>query len=98
MHYASIPNSSVWIPELVDKARTLKVNAGHEPGTDLGPVVSRAAKERVLGLIESGIEQGATLALDGRDVKVKGYEKGTFVGPTIFTNVTTEMEIYRQER
>ncbi|MFL9965237.1 CoA-acylating methylmalonate-semialdehyde dehydrogenase [Paraburkholderia sediminicola] len=86
-----------WLPELVAKAKTLKVNAGNEPGTDIGPVVSRAAKQRILGLIEAGVKEGATLALDGRDVKVPGYEQGNFIGPTIFTDVTTEMEIYRTE-
>ncbi|TDV11468.1 CoA-acylating methylmalonate-semialdehyde dehydrogenase [Paraburkholderia caballeronis] len=86
-----------WLPELVEKARALKVNAGHEPGTDIGPVVSRAAKQRILGLIDSGVKQGATLALDGRDVSVKGYEQGNFIGPTVFTDVTASMDIYRNE-
>jgi malonate-semialdehyde dehydrogenase (acetylating)/methylmalonate-semialdehyde dehydrogenase len=86
-----------WVPDLIAKAKTLKVNAGNEPKTDIGPVVSRAAKQRILGLIETGVKEGATLALDGRDVKVPGYEQGNFIGPTVFTNVTTEMEIYRQE-
>ncbi|MFX1675262.1 CoA-acylating methylmalonate-semialdehyde dehydrogenase [Paraburkholderia sp. A2WS-5] len=86
-----------WVPELVEKAKTLKVNAGNEPKTDVGPVVSRAAKARILGLIESGVKQGATLALDGRDVKVPGYENGNFVGPTVFTNVKTDMDIYTNE-
>jgi malonate-semialdehyde dehydrogenase (acetylating) / methylmalonate-semialdehyde dehydrogenase len=89
--------SKGWLPDLVERARTLKVNAGHEPKTDVGPVVSRAAKARVLGLIESGVKQGATLALDGRDVKVPGYEDGNFVGPTIFTDVTPDMDIYTNE-
>ncbi|MGF6648269.1 CoA-acylating methylmalonate-semialdehyde dehydrogenase [Paraburkholderia sp. GAS82] len=89
--------SQQWLPDLVEKAKTLKVNAGNEAGTDIGPVVSRAAKQRILGLIEAGVKEGATLALDGRDVKVAGYEEGNFIGPTIFTDVTTEMEIYRTE-
>ena len=89
--------SQQWLPDLVEKAKTLKVNAGHEAGTDIGPLVSRAAKQRVLGLIESGVKAGATLALDGRAVKVHGYEDGNFIGPTIFTDVTTDMEIYRTE-
>jgi malonate-semialdehyde dehydrogenase (acetylating)/methylmalonate-semialdehyde dehydrogenase len=86
-----------WLPDLVAKAKTLKVNAGNEPNTDIGPVVSRAAKQRILGLIETGVKEGATLALDGRGVKVPGYEQGNFIGPTVFSDVTTEMEIYRQE-
>jgi malonate-semialdehyde dehydrogenase (acetylating)/methylmalonate-semialdehyde dehydrogenase len=86
-----------WIPELVEKARGLKVNAGTEPGTDVGPVVSRAAKERVTGLIASGVEEGAELLLDGRDVKVPGYEQGNFIGPTVFAKVTPQMRIYTTE-
>ncbi len=86
-----------WLPDLVAKARTLQVSAGAEPGVDLGPVVSRAAKERVLGLIEAGVQAGATLALDGRGIVVKGYEQGNFIGPTIFTDVTTDMSIYTTE-
>lgn len=86
-----------WVPDLVEKARALKVNAGVEPGTDVGPVVSRAARQRILGLIESGVQQGATLALDGRDVRVAGYADGNFIGPTVFTDVTTGMDIYRNE-
>lgn len=86
-----------WVPDLIAKAKTLKVNAGVEPGTDVGPVVSRAAKQRILSLIESGVQQGAKLVLDGRNVQVKGYEDGNFVGPTIFTDVKTDMDIYTNE-
>ncbi len=86
-----------WIPELVAKAKTLKVSAGVEKGTDVGPVVSCAAKDRVQGLIERGIADGATLELDGRNPVVAGYEKGNFVGPTVFSGVKPGMSIYEQE-
>ncbi|WP_074382796.1 CoA-acylating methylmalonate-semialdehyde dehydrogenase [Acinetobacter pseudolwoffii] len=86
-----------WVDELVAKTKTLKVNAGHEPNTDVGPVISTRAKARVIDLINSGVEQGAELLLDGRDVNVPGYEKGNFVGPTIFNQVTTDMRIYQEE-
>ena len=86
-----------WIPELVAKAKTLKVNGGTEKGTDVGPLVSCAALARVEGLIERGIADGATLELDGRKPVVPGYEKGNFVGPTIFSNVKPGMAIYDQE-
>jgi malonate-semialdehyde dehydrogenase (acetylating)/methylmalonate-semialdehyde dehydrogenase len=86
-----------WLPELKAKAEQLKVNAGSEPGTDVGPLISKRARERVLGLIESGVAEGATLLLDGRDVQVPGYEQGNFVGPTLFSGVTTEMRIYTEE-
>jgi malonate-semialdehyde dehydrogenase (acetylating)/methylmalonate-semialdehyde dehydrogenase len=66
-------------------------------GTDVGPVISKRAKARILELIESGIKEGAKLELDGRDIKVPGYEQGNFVGPTLFSGVTTDMQIYTQE-
>src|SRR3979490_1031153 len=86
-----------WIPDIVAKAKTLKVNGGSEKGTDLGPVVSKNAKNRILGLVEEGIKEGAKLELDGRAVKVPNYEKGNFIGPTIFSGVTTGMTIYTTE-
>jgi malonate-semialdehyde dehydrogenase (acetylating)/methylmalonate-semialdehyde dehydrogenase len=82
---------------LVAKAKTLKVNAGSEPGTDVGPVVSRGAKARILSLIDAGVKEGAKLELDGRDVKVPGYEHGNFVGPTLFSGVTTDMRSTRRK-
>ena len=92
-----VGESKQWVQELVEKAKILKVNAGHEPNTDIGPVISQRAKARVIDLINSGVEQGAELLLDGRDVQVKGYESGNFVGATIFNGVTTDMRIYKEE-
>ncbi|MGL6203979.1 MAG: CoA-acylating methylmalonate-semialdehyde dehydrogenase [Giesbergeria sp.] len=86
-----------WIPDLVAKAKTLKVSGGTEKGTDVGPVISCAALSRIEGLIERGIADGATLELDGRKPQVPGYEKGNFVGPTIFSGVKPGMAIYDQE-
>jgi malonate-semialdehyde dehydrogenase (acetylating)/methylmalonate-semialdehyde dehydrogenase len=92
-----VGDAQQWIPDFVSKAKGLKVNAGVEKGTDVGPVVSKNAKNRILGLIEEGINAGATLELDGRGIKVAGYEKGNFVGPTIFSGVTPDMTIYTTE-
>ncbi|MDO1496581.1 CoA-acylating methylmalonate-semialdehyde dehydrogenase [Pseudomonas putida] len=86
-----------WLPELIKKAKTLKISGGTEAGADIGPVVSCAALDRISGLIAKGESEGARLVLDGRNPQVAGYEKGNFVGPTIFTDVTTEMTIYREE-
>ena len=86
-----------WIPDLVAKAKTLKISGGAEKGTDVGPVISCAALSRIEGLIERGIADGATLELDGRKPTVPGYEKGNFVGPTIFSGVKPGMVIYDQE-
>jgi malonate-semialdehyde dehydrogenase (acetylating)/methylmalonate-semialdehyde dehydrogenase len=86
-----------WIPEIVEKSSILKVGPGTDRRADFGPLVSKAAKDRVVKLIESGVAQGAKLLLDGRNIKVEGYEKGNFVGPTIFSDVSIEMDIYQQE-
>ncbi len=87
-----------WIPELIAKTRTLKVNGGTEAGTDIGPVISCAAKSRVESLIEQGVKEGAKLELDGRAPSLDGrYAKGNFVGPTIFSGVKPGMTIYDQE-
>ncbi len=86
-----------WIPELAAKARGLKVNAGTVSGTDVGPVISCAARERIEALIASGIEQGATLELDGRNPQVPGFAHGNFVGPTLFSGVKPGMRIYDEE-
>ena len=86
-----------WLPELKALAQKLKVNAGSEPGTDVGPVISKRAKARILELIESGVQQGAKLELDGRGISVPGFEQGNFVGPTLFSGVTTDMRIYTEE-
>jgi malonate-semialdehyde dehydrogenase (acetylating)/methylmalonate-semialdehyde dehydrogenase len=86
-----------WIPDLVEKARELKVNAGTEKGTDLGPLISLSARERVVRLIQQGVTEGARLELDGRSPSIPAYPKGNFVGPTIFSGVTPDMAIYTQE-
>jgi malonate-semialdehyde dehydrogenase (acetylating)/methylmalonate-semialdehyde dehydrogenase len=86
-----------WVPELVERAKKLKVNVGADRDADLGPLVSPAAKKRVEGLIDKGVKEGATLLLDGRGVNVSGYEKGNFVGPTIFADVKAGMSVYDEE-
>ncbi|TBW11255.1 CoA-acylating methylmalonate-semialdehyde dehydrogenase [Azotobacter chroococcum] len=92
-----VGEARAWLPELVEKAKTLKVGAGSEPGTDVGPLISCAALDRVGGLIERGVREGARLELDGRNPTVAGYAQGNFVGPTIFSGVTADMSIYREE-
>jgi len=92
-----VGESQKWIPELVERTQKLTVDAGNKPGTDVGPVISSAAKERVERLIQSGIDQGAKCVLDGRGITVKGCEGGNFVGPTILAEVTPDMECYTEE-
>ena len=86
-----------WIPDLVAKAKTLKVGAGTEKGVDLAALISKSAKARVVGMIEKGVQEGAKLELDGRALTVSGYEQGNFVGPTILSEVTPDMEVYKTE-
>jgi len=86
------------IEKLVPRIEKLKVGpytAGND--VDMGPVVTREAKERILGLIESGVEQGAELVVDNRNFSLQGYEDGFFVGPHLFDRVTPDMDIYQQE-
>ncbi|SEQ36030.1 CoA-acylating methylmalonate-semialdehyde dehydrogenase [Giesbergeria anulus] len=92
-----VGESQQWTAELVAKAQTLKVSGGTEKGTDVGPVISRAALSRIEGLIERGVADGATLELDGRKPVVPGFEDGNFVGPTIFSGVQPGMAVYDQE-
>eukprot|EP00948_MAST-09A_sp_MAST-9A-sp1_P002283 g2283.t1 len=86
-----------WIPDIVEAAKGLKCGPGHEESTDVGPVITPQSKERILRLIESGVKDGCGIPLDGREVKVPGYESGNFVGPTILTNCTADMECYKEE-
>ena len=86
-----------WIPDIVAKAKTLKVNAGIEAGTDVGPVISTQAKQRIESHIAMGVEEGAKLELDGRNPSIPGYEKGNFIAPTIFSGVQPHHHIYKTE-
>jgi malonate-semialdehyde dehydrogenase (acetylating)/methylmalonate-semialdehyde dehydrogenase len=92
-----VGEARAWLPEIVDLAQKLLVGPGTNRKVDVGPLVSPQAQQRVIKLIDSGVEQGATLLVDGRNCKVDGYPDGNFVGPTLFTNVTTDMDIYTQE-
>jgi malonate-semialdehyde dehydrogenase (acetylating)/methylmalonate-semialdehyde dehydrogenase len=92
-----VGEAGTWVQDLVKTAKTLKINAGTEPGTDVGPVISCASRERVQALIDRGIADGAVLELDGRNPSVPGYEQGNFVGPTIFSGVKPGMSVYDQE-
>jgi malonate-semialdehyde dehydrogenase (acetylating)/methylmalonate-semialdehyde dehydrogenase len=80
-----------------DRARAVKVGSGRESASEMGPVVTREAQQRILGLIDSGEKQGASIAVDGRGLVVPGYENGFFVGPTVIDEVSTDMDVYQQE-
>lgn len=81
---------------LVEAASKIRVGYGLDEGVQMGPVVSKRHMERVLGYIENGVQEGAKLILDGRNIKVEGYP-GWFIGPTIFDKVKPDMVIANDE-
>jgi malonate-semialdehyde dehydrogenase (acetylating)/methylmalonate-semialdehyde dehydrogenase len=82
---------------LARKAGEVVVGSGRDPKSEMGPVVTAAAKDRIETLIGTGEQQGAKLLVDGRGVKVAGFEDGFFVGPTLIDQVSTEMDVYTEE-
>ena len=86
-----------FVAMLKEKAMNLKVGCAYDPQTVLGPVVSAAHRDKVCAWIQKGVDEGAQLVLDGRGIKVPGYENGYFVGPTIFDHVKPEMTIGNRE-
>jgi malonate-semialdehyde dehydrogenase (acetylating)/methylmalonate-semialdehyde dehydrogenase len=85
------------IDTVLERAGRLRTGPGLDPSSDMGPLVTGAARDKVTGLIETGVNEGAKLVLDGRDVQVEGHGEGFYVGPTLFDEVKTHMEIYKQE-
>ncbi|KAG0636501.1 Aldehyde/histidinol dehydrogenase [Tuber brumale] len=86
-----------WLSDVVEQAKRLKVNAGFEEGADLGPVISKHSKERIESLVQSAVDDGATLLLDGRGYKPEKYPNGNFIAPTIISNVKPHMKCYTEE-
>ncbi|KRB84073.1 methylmalonate-semialdehyde dehydrogenase [Sphingomonas sp. Root710] len=85
------------IERLEPKIRMLKVGPGTEAEAEMGPLVTREHADKVLGYINTGVAEGAKLVVDGRDLNIQGYEKGFFVGGTLFDHVSPSMRIYREE-
>ena len=82
---------------LIPRLAALKIGPGDQAQVDMGPLISQAAHDRIRGLINSGVQAGAELVVDGRDYKPQGYEEGFFMGGSLFDHVRPEMEIYTQE-
>nr|WP_092068634.1 CoA-acylating methylmalonate-semialdehyde dehydrogenase [Dendrosporobacter quercicolus]NSL47170.1 CoA-acylating methylmalonate-semialdehyde dehydrogenase [Dendrosporobacter quercicolus DSM 1736]SDL79024.1 malonate-semialdehyde dehydrogenase (acetylating) / methylmalonate-semialdehyde dehydrogenase [Dendrosporobacter quercicolus] len=82
---------------LVQFCKEAKVGPAYDKATNLGPVVTEDHKKSIVNWIETGIKEGAKLVLDGRDIKVSGYEKGAYIGHTIFDHVTSEMTVGQKE-
>ena len=85
------------VPKLAERARALKIKNGMELDAEMGPIVTRAARDRIEGYIKLGVDDGAQLVVDGRGFKVAGHENGFFTGGTLFDHVTPEMRIYKEE-
>ena len=85
------------VAKLKKNLANLKVGVGTDPSTQMGPLVSRSHRETVCRYVEVGIEQGAELVVDGRDLEVEGHEDGFFLGPCLFDKVTPRMRICREE-
>jgi malonate-semialdehyde dehydrogenase (acetylating)/methylmalonate-semialdehyde dehydrogenase len=85
------------VPKLAERARTLKIKNGMELDAEMGPIVTREARDRIEGYIKLGVDEGAQLVVDGRGFKVAGHENGFFTGGTLFDHVTPEMRIYKEE-
>lgn len=86
-----------FVAELLKQAKNIKVGAAYDKTSKLGPITYKKHYDEVIADIEKGVKEGAKLVLDGRDVKVDGFEGGYFVGPTVFDYVTPEMSIGTDE-
>lgn len=86
-----------WVGEIVEKAKTLKVGPGDKEGVDISPLNTEEAKTRVVDLITRGEREGAKLLLDGRSITVPGFERGNFIGPTVFDHVNPTHSVYSNE-
>jgi malonate-semialdehyde dehydrogenase (acetylating)/methylmalonate-semialdehyde dehydrogenase len=82
---------------LVPKVRKLKVGPGTDPDSEMGPLVTRELRDRVKGYVDKGVEEGAKLLVDGRGLKLQGYENGFYLGGSLFDHVKPEMTIYKDE-
>ncbi|MEW5423781.1 CoA-acylating methylmalonate-semialdehyde dehydrogenase [Amorphus sp. 3PC139-8] len=82
---------------LVPKVQALKIGLSSDHEADYGPMVTKAALDRVKGYVDLGVEEGAELVVDGRDFKMQGYENGFFMGGCLFNRVTPDMRIYKEE-
>jgi malonate-semialdehyde dehydrogenase (acetylating)/methylmalonate-semialdehyde dehydrogenase len=85
------------IPKIVERIDKLRIGSADDPESEMGPLITREHQQRVLSCIDSGVEEGASIIADGRNLRVSGCEDGFFVGPTLFDHVKPSMRIYREE-
>ena len=85
------------VDELSKKVEALKIGPGMDKNSEMGPLVTKEHLERVIGYVDLGIKEGADLVVDGRDIKLQGYEDGYYIGGCLFDNVKKDMRIYKEE-
>ena len=85
------------VSRLAKKAEALKIGPGMDKSSEMGPLVTKQHLEKVKGYVDLGVKEGAKLVLDGRDLKLQGYENGFYIGGCLFDHVTTDMRIYKEE-
>ena len=85
------------VDELSKKVEALKIGPGMDKNSEMGPLVTKEHLERVRGYVDLGIKEGADLVVDGRDIKLQGYEEGYYIGGCLFDNVKKDMRIYKEE-
>ena len=85
------------VGELSKKVEALKIGPGMDKSSEMGPLVTKEHLERVRGYVDLGIKEGADLVVDGRDIKLQGYEDGYYIGGCLFDNVKKDMRIYKEE-
>ncbi len=85
------------VEALAPRVRTLQIGVGSDKSSEMGPLVTGVHRDKVISYIDAGVREGASLVVDGRGLKLQGYENGFFIGGTLFDHVTPEMSIYREE-
>jgi len=85
------------VSRLSKKAEALKIGPGMDKSSEMGPLVTKEHLEKVKGYVDLGVKEGAKLVLDGRNLKLQGYENGFYIGGCLFDHVTTDMRIYKEE-
>ena len=85
------------VEALRPRVESLKIGPSDDPDAEMGPVITKDAHERISGLIDSGVDEGAKLVVDGRGLSLQGYENGYFMGGSLFDQVSPDMRIYKEE-
>lgn len=85
------------VAKIAERASAIKVAPGDAKGAEMGPVVTQAHLEKIRGYVDSGLQEGARLVVDGRGLRISGHENGFYIGPCLFDNVKPSMKIYQEE-